>query len=271
MAVERPPGWRVDRGSRALGTLALGAKLALRGHQKSRCLVHSDEQPYCDDPQRIWRWNRPDPGVDHGLEVSFLAPCRQCEKCLRFRQMRWRERALREIASAKRTWFGTLTFDPTHLAGVFAEAKSGGLSLDEAAYVHVQKYLKRVRKAVPSRLRYFAVWELGEANGRGHYHLLLHEHGPYPVTKRVLEHQWRSFSHWRLVDGQNDGAASYVTKYATKSAKTRIRASAGYGSTRMPPRRGGTGAKEKQGDPGPKNGAGRAETNTLRPTRGSLA
>jgi len=60
-------------------------------------------------------------------------------------------------------------------------------------------------------------------------HVLVHE-ALGKVTKRELEASWRSgFSHWRLVPVGDTRAAAYVTKYLTKSALTRVRASQRYG------------------------------------------
>lgn len=170
-------------------------------------------------------------------------PCRRCPKCLQFRQMQWRERALLEILASNRTWFVTLTFDEPHLAGIIAEAMLNECHEDEAlteghietaAYRHVQRYFKRLRKA-KAVFRYLAIFERGEDTGRPHYHLFLHETGTRPVLKRVIEDQWRSFVHARLVGGDDvAGAASYLTKYATKSLDVPPRSSGGYGKIPSP-------------------------------------
>lgn len=230
--------WAFTDGSETVNKVA--AKLLLRGAARlDGWRAIADALPYCDTPVRValtrQRGCKP-------LEVSFWAPCRRCVKCLQFRSLRWRERALRECAATlalgRRTWFVTLTFSPAHLAGVLAEArKEFGdaelVSVDRAAYRHVRGYLDRVRKA-GFPFRYLAVMERGEQTGRLHYHLLLHESRAGPVLKRTLETRWRSHVHCRLVDMDKDrgvdGAASYVAKYATKSCLIRMRASARYGS-----------------------------------------
>jgi len=211
----------------------MAAKLALQGFQKSQTLVVDPRKPYCDSPVLLQRRVRAG-GYDRSLEVNAFRPCRRCAKCLQFRQMQWRQRALNEIARANRTWMVTLTFAPTHLAGLYAEravANFEGLrGLDRVAYPHVQKYLKRVRKFSKAKIRYLCVFELGEKSGRAHYHALLHEVGEQPVTKACLQGQWRSHVHAKLV-ANGRGSASYITKYATKSLDIRPRASSGYGKT----------------------------------------
>lgn len=208
--------------------VALG--MALRGRQVSRTLFVDSDQPYCDEPVKVVVAMRGSVSAQ-GVETIQFRPCRKCAKCLRFRQLRWRQRALHEVARSKRTWFVTLTFSPAHLAGILIEAKSGELArVERAAYRHVQRYLKRLRKAVPRcKVRYLAVYERGETTGRSHYHLLIHETGERPVHKAQLEGLWASFVHARLVSASRDGAASYVTKYLTKSIGIRPRASNDYG------------------------------------------
>lgn len=230
------------------GTQSLGIKIALKGGIFKKGVYVSTWAPYCDKPVTLDRYITSRQAVDNlkAMEVSMQVPCRKCEKCLRFRQMKWRERAISELSRAKRTWFVTLTFSPIHLAGILLEAKGPEMKfIESAAYKHVQRYIKRLRKGnfplepgriiarkapVPRELRYLAIYERGEENGRSHYHLFLHETGPKPITKDLLEVQWRSFVHARLVSGDEaSGAASYLTKYATKQFDIRPRASSKYG------------------------------------------
>lgn len=158
--------------------------------------------------------------------------------------MRLRELAIAEIeATPGRSWFVTLTFDPHHLAGCRMEAMDAPPSLhglrrrtEWAAFRHVQRYFKRLRKA-GARFRYLCVFEEGENTGRPHYHLLLHEIEPTkPLLKRSLEYQWRSHVHCRLV-ASGRGAASYVSKYATKTFDIRPRHSTRYGDGPEPSRK----------------------------------
>lgn len=178
-----------------------------------------------------------------------MVPCRKCEKCLQYRQMKWRERAITEVTRAKRTWWLTLTFAPTHLAGILMAAKGTSTKeVEAAAFPHVQRYIKRLRKSFHQKrdrildaggkeigchkaiIRYLTIFELGEKTGRQHYHLFIHEIGTRPVTKQQLEDTWRSNVHARLVSGDEASwRASYLTKYATKHFDIRPRASTGYG------------------------------------------
>lgn len=197
-------------------------------------------RPYCDDPVPV-ALEKPGKHAGAPVQLNFLAPCRKCARCLQFRQMKWRQRAITELMrthySGRRTWWITLTFSPVHLAGIMAEARvaSGGYAdlrdMDRAAYKHVQGYLDRLRKASKASFRYLAIYERGEEHGRSHYHLLLHEKSGNPVLKANIENRWRSHVHARLVHvtGRSSGLATYITKYATKTVEIRPRASLGYG------------------------------------------
>lgn len=223
----------------------MAATIALRGGSVRGGVVEAHQKPYCDDPVRIGRRSDPRDTYGHAglrtVEVSFWGPCRKCEKCLTFRRMRFRQRMINEIVTAdnqgRRTWFITLTFSAMHLAGIIAEkVKAGRGTVESTAYAHVQAYFKRLRKWGDKKgvsFRYAAVAEYGEQKGRLHYHLLLSETGKFPLPKRVIETRWRSHVNARLVDCSGDrgiaGAASYVAKYATKAAGTRLRTSQHYG------------------------------------------
>ena len=207
---------------------------SLRGDNLSRTSSHASAMPWCDDPVLVGARTRGQ-GKLPSVETSGYFPCRKCEKCITFRRLRWRDRTRRELAKAVRSWFVTLTFSDIHLAGIRLAAAmlsqyDHETALERAAYSHVQRYLKRVRKAGRTQFRYFAIFEYGSENGRGHYHLFIHEKpGCKPVLKRTLDEQWRSFVSAKLVDTEEPGAASYVCKYLTKSPVNRPRASTAYG------------------------------------------
>lgn len=230
--------WRHEPSPLDRGTRSFAIKLALAGCQRSPTLFQDGRLPYCDSPVHIVRASRASEEMGtQSLQAEMYGPCRRCPKCLQFRQMKWRERALAEIQAWPRTWFVTLTFSPEHLAGVLQEAalmsspEATEARVERAAFGHVQRYLKRLRKD-GCDFRYLAVYERGEETGRSHYHLLVHE--VKPLTKRHLERQWRSHVHARLVAEKARGAASYLTKYATKSIDIRPRASRYYGDLSHP-------------------------------------
>lgn len=174
------------------------------------------------------------------LEVS----CRRCPSCLRLRANVWKFRALAEIESARRTWFGTITLSPEQHFRMKCQAiRALGPSVvfeqmseaEQFAARHRQinieltKYFKRLRKDRPEGLRFLLVAE-AHKSGLPHYHCLIHENRESDATvgRRDLEAQWTlGFTKWRLV---KDGAAAfYVCKYLAKSSQARVRASIRYG------------------------------------------
>ena len=98
-------------------------------------------------------------------------------------------------------------------------------------------YLKRLRKNSGHAFRYLLVTErhdsvktAPELRNRPHLHMLLHEFANQPLRKSFLEQEWPyGFSSWRLTQG--NAAAFYVSKYISKAAEVRTRASLQYGRT----------------------------------------
>ena len=228
---------KLERSASDRAAYKMAASAALRGGMKGPYWFELGYEPWCDNPVPIFR-SAHAAGPEPPVEGSGKVPCRKCAKCRTYRQLRWRDRALFEVVLAKRTWFLTLTFSPVHMAGIMAEARSGGADpsprlIERAAYAHVQRYFKRLRSCAPlSRFRYLAVFERGKRTGRAHYHALLHEVGDRPLTKRVIEANWRSHTHARLVRSAGQRQAVYMTKYLTKEVSSRPRASRGYGLAR---------------------------------------
>lgn len=219
--------------------LKLAAKVALRGGMQSRFRYQSQWSCYCTDPVTVHRRTSSKQDVGLPLEVTITVPCRKCPRCLQFRRLKWRQRLEDEYKrTAGRTWVIRLSFDPIMLAGILAEADTLRDSLeydqrvDMAAYRHLQRYFKRLRRQGFS-FRYFFVFERGDLNGRPHYHGLIHEVGQKPIPYRALDGEWRSHTHVRLFDeALGLRGFRYLTKYLGKSLHVRPRASLRYGLAR---------------------------------------
>lgn len=186
--------------------------------------------------------------VENPWPVALIldVPCRKCRTCLARRAAHWRLRAEAEINAAPRTWFGTLTLSPEANARVTWEAEAklskGGERLgdlsprEQFAERHrviskeLTRWLKRIRKESGATLRYCLVAE-AHKTGLPHYHCLIHEvFAEQNVGERTLRRQWTDgYSKWNLV--RDKGSAGYVTKYLSKAALARVRASVGYGNT----------------------------------------
>lgn len=161
--------------------------------------------------------------------LTMRLPCRKCPPCLRARQRLWASRARVELTFAPRTWFVTLTDNPQSRFTARVEAGSWDFAdIRQVQSKRVTNMLHRLRKAEKTRFRYLLVQEYHK-DGYPHVHMLLHEvQGCPSLTKRSIEREWPfGFSKSKLV--QDLGAGQYVTKYLTKSANARVRASIKYG------------------------------------------
>lgn len=138
--------------------------------------------------------------------------CQKCTGCLTLRAwLKSLRIALEAYGHDGRCWLCTLTFRK--------EAQ-----VDQ--YSEVQKWLKRVRKHVPSStVRYVCVPEAGSRNNRLHYHLVVY--CTDELKYRCLDHWHLGFANYKLVDPSAAGA--YVAKYLAKG-HGKVRASQRLGS-----------------------------------------
>lgn len=140
--------------------------------------------------------------------------CGQCLPCRINRRRQWMWRQFLESLCHDENAFVTLTYADEHLP------KNGSLEP-----LVLSKFIKRLRKAIyPRSVRYFAVGEYGDENGRPHYHLSLF--GLSGRTNHVLrrvEHYGCSQLIWDSwgfggtdVQEFNDHTAQYVAGYVVK-------------------------------------------------------
>lgn len=101
----------------------------------------------------------PESGLLSGL------PCGQCTGCRLERSRQWAIRMMNEADLHKYNSFITLTFDDYHLL-----KRDIPMSLDKREF---QLFMKRFRKAVPDKIRYFMCGEYGEQLKRPHYHAII--------------------------------------------------------------------------------------------------
>ena len=203
---------------------------------------------YEDGGKVVWLPGRApfEPEKPKVMTAWVRVACRKCEECLKHKRRLWTARAIAETRNALRTWFGTLTVSPERRFQAMMLAERKALNrrcerLDDLTSIErtkaiaaelapeVTRWLKRVRFVSKAPLRYLLVVE-AHADGFPHFHLLLHETSLAQVSKRTLEDQWTyGFSSWRLVPVGDMRQVTYVCKYLTKSAQTRVRASRHYG------------------------------------------
>lgn len=154
--------------------------------------------------------------------------CGQCMPCRLNRRRIWTHRIMLESVQYTDNAFVTLTYSDDNLPA------DGSVNP-----VHTQKWLKRLRKAFPARLRFFLVGEYGDASERPHYHAALFN---YPACvygqstyslRRVsccapcdlIQKTW-GLGHVYLGQLTSDSAgymAGYVTKKMTSSGDDRLK------------------------------------------------
>lgn len=122
--------------------------------------------------------------------------CGQCLPCLFNRRRIWTHRLILEAHQHEQNAFLTLTYDNEHmpkLGSAYGKFSELGTLIPK----HLQDFLKRFRKAIePSKIRFYACGEYGDATERPHYHAIIFGfttclHGR---TRRVLNTQradWR--------------------------------------------------------------------------------
>lgn len=103
---------------------------------------------------------------DSPTRVEMRVACGRCQGCRMARASAWAVRIEHEASLHKDCMFLTLTYDDNHLPDDYS------VSIRE-----VQLFMKRLRKSIePKKIRYFAVGEYGEKNGRPHYHIIIFGH-----------------------------------------------------------------------------------------------
>nr|QJB19051.1 MAG: replication initiator protein [Microvirus sp.] len=132
--------------------------------------------------------------------------CGKCSQCHVSYLQHWTFRLQREMGG-KPALFLTLTYDYFHIP-----LNCGKFTLKKSDY---QKFLKRLRKALPDRtLKYVVCGEYGTKNNRPHYHMILIGCGLNDV--KVINNSWKNgLVHF----GQAQPASiAYTFKYSVKGA-----------------------------------------------------
>lgn len=89
-------------------------------------------------------------------------PCGCCPPCRAQKAVEWSLRMQLESLYYAENAFVTLTYSPEYLPAFGSLCPS-----------HLQAFLKRLRRRLPYKIRYFACGEYGDKFGRAHYHLII--------------------------------------------------------------------------------------------------
>lgn len=155
--------------------------------------------------------------VERGNVLQTLSlPCGQCIGCRLERSRQWAVRIVHEASLHKSNSFITLTYNDEFLPH--------DSSLN---YKHFQDFMKRLRKAVGVRIRFYMAGEYGTKLGRPHFHACIFGYdfpdklpffkskaGQMVYRSQELERVW-PFGHSSIGELTFESAA-YVARYVTK-------------------------------------------------------
>lgn len=140
---------------------------------------------------RLWK-ETPD---SHFLRI----PCGNCLGCRMARAKAWALRCELELQQHRAAVFTTLTYDEKHLPPTLEK-------------LHVQLWLKRLRRRATEPVRFFASGEYGEKSERPHYHAILY--GIDVLQRDVIERAWaKGYCHTVAV---TPAAIAYTAGYTSK-------------------------------------------------------
>ena len=152
----------------------------------------------------------------HDIIRNLTLPCGQCVGCRLERSRQWAVRCMHEASLYEKNCFITLTYNDENLP------EDGSLHYD-----HFQKFMKRLRKAVGGRVRFYMAGEYGEQLGRPHFHACLFNYdfddkvffkrtgsGSLLYRSDKLESLW-PFGYSSIGD-VNFQSAAYVARYIMK-------------------------------------------------------
>lgn len=128
----------------------------------------------CNYPINIQRPN------SKSTKDRINVPCGKCSICQTRRRNDWSIRLQEELKEHDRAIFLTLTYSPEHL-----HWDSCGAHLYKR---DLQLFFKRLRKALSTKVRYYAIGEYGTNTNRPHYHAIVF--GISSRSHSTIERAW---------------------------------------------------------------------------------
>lgn len=160
------------------------------------------------------------------LYNGTVVPCGKCLICKLNRSSEWAARLIHELQYYTESSFITLTYSPENVPMLL----DGSLSLFKKDY---QNFVKRFRKEVKKKIKYFLCGEYGEKGDRPHYHAIIFGWQPkidelYPIKEdkgktyyscELLERTWKN-GQCSIGSVTND-SIHYTTGYILKDGATK--------------------------------------------------
>lgn len=159
------------------------------------------------------------PSASLQSQIPFEVPCGNCNGCKLEHSRQWAVRMTHEAKFYAENSFLTLTYDDQHVP------QNYGLDLR-----HWQLFMKRLRKSLPQKIRFYACGEYGDLLGRPHYHAIIFGYDPPDqVFHSVSERGDKQFTSWHLSKAWTAGTITtgkvtyescrYVAAYCMKKIK----------------------------------------------------
>lgn len=184
----------------------------------------------CDFPLKAYRTEERSPSGKRLITFNPLKainstqpmelPCGNCIGCKLERSRQWAVRMMHEAKLYDLNCFLTLTY------GDDTVPQDHSLNLR-----HLQLFIKRLRKSLAHRIRFYACGEYGETTSRPHYHAIIFNHdfpdkkphsknaqGDPLYTSEQLTNLWQ-LGH-ALTGNVTYETAAYCARYVTKKIKT---------------------------------------------------
>lgn len=154
-------------------------------------------------------------------EGSLLLPCGKCTDCKKLRATEWALRAKHELASHNNNTFLTLTYDEDSLPSKLIVKD------------YYQRFIKRLRRSLPHKIKHMVSHEYGGKTGRPHHHCILFGYEPetlhfssrtqqgFPLfTSPEMSELWKYGHH--SIGYATPQTAYYIASYSLKAKEHEI-------------------------------------------------
>lgn len=151
--------------------------------------------------------------IDENGRPKIMYPCGKCIVCKEKKRRQWAIRMENEKSVSKSCFFVTLTYADEHLYRIESHTPA---SLNKSHYTN---FLKRLRKSLPFKIRFFGVGEYGSESSRPHYHFMffLPEYVKRDVFRSYISKVW-NLGFNQIKDG-NSHRMYYIAKYTVKGSE----------------------------------------------------
>lgn len=152
---------------------------------------------------------------------ELFVPCGKCYACLQNKQQDWVNRMVEEQKNAVTSYFVTITYSEENvpLCTYFDPDSCVNRQVLTLSKEHLQKFMKRFRKQLPGKCRFFACGEYGSHTIRPHYHLCLFFDSEvnHESIDQILQCTWKYG--FTSVSPLNESRMAYCAKYIVKGGK----------------------------------------------------